>query len=209
VSADTVSASTVRTSTSTSLLDGLHDPGDQAAWRQFVDRYRPLIISYACRSFQLTVEDAEDAAQVALADFAQAYQKGQYDRDKGRLRKWLFGIATRRIHNLMRRNQRNREVQVAGSTGDTGLLPGIPDEDQLAQLWEAEWQHAVVRQCLEEIRFQFDARTVRAFELYVWREQAAAQVARQLDMSENAVYLARHRVLKRLREILPRMEEIW
>ncbi len=209
MNADAAPASIARTSTSTSLLDGLRDPHNRSAWQPFVDRYRPLIVSYACRSFGFTVDDAEDAAQVTLADFAQAYQKGQYDRDRGQLRGWLFGIATRRIRNLIRHKQQNREFQVSDGSDGTGLLPGVPGEDQLEQMWEAEWRQAVVRQCLEEVRFQFDARTVQAFELYVWKEQPAAQVARQLDMSENAVYLVRHRVLKRIREILPRMEEIW
>jgi RNA polymerase sigma-70 factor (ECF subfamily) len=198
-----------RTTTSTHLLEGLRDPADRSVWQLFANRYRPLLVSYARRSFGLSDEDAEDATQVTLADFAEAYRKGQYDRDKGRLRKWLFGIATNRMRDLARRNARKREFQANGSSDSAGFLPAIPADDELETAWEAEWRHAVIRQCLDEVRFQFDPKTVEAFELYVWKGRPAREVAARLSMTENAVYLARHHVLKRIRELLPRMEEIW
>lgn len=199
----------VKTTTSTDLLDGLKNPANQSAWDLFVNRYRPLVVSYAQQAFGFGHEDAEDAAQIALADFARAYQAGQYEQDKGRLRKWLFGIATRRIRNLARQKARNREVQVADASSGTGFLPRIPADDQLEQAWETEWRHAVMQQCVEEIRFQFDGKTVDAFELYVSQEVPASKVAEKLGMTENSVYLAKHHILKRIRELLPRMEEIW
>lgn len=199
----------LKTSTSTYLLDGLKNPADQSAWEAFVSRYRPLIVNYAQRAFGLAIEDAEDAAQMALADFARAYQAGQYERTKGRLRNWLFGIATNRTRKLIRQKARNREVQVADPSSETGFIQRVPDDDALEQAWENEWRQAVAEQCLEEIRFQFEPKTVAAFELYVWKGHPAREVADQLTMSENAVYLAKHHVLKRVRELLPRMEEIW
>ena len=198
-----------RTATSTHLLEGLRDPAAHSVWQSFANRYRPLLVGYARKSFGLSNEDAEDAAQVTLADFAEAYRKGQYERERGRLRKWLFGIATNRMRSLARANARKREVQVAGSSSSTAFLPAIPADDELEPAWEAEWRHAVIRQCVDEVRFQFDLKTVQAFELYVWKGQPAKDVAARLGITENAVYLARHHVLKRIRELLPRMEEIW
>ena len=198
-----------RTATNTHLLEGLQDPNNDAVWKQFVNRYRPLIVRYARRSFGFSADDADDAAQVALAAFVEAYQKGQYDRDKGQLRKWLFGIATTRLRNLLRRRARLREVQVVDKSTGTGLILSIPDDCQLEETWEEEWRRAVYRQCMEEIRFQFDAKTVEAFELYVHNGRSADLVAETLEMTPNAVYLAKHRILKRIREISPRMEGIW
>ncbi|UCF33389.1 MAG: sigma-70 family RNA polymerase sigma factor [Phycisphaerales bacterium] len=207
---DSMSRNTLlKTTTSTDLLDRLKDPADQPAWDLFVNRYRPLIVNYAQHGFGLSAEDAEDAAQVTMADFARAFQAGQYERTKGRLRKWLFGIATKRIRNLARRKARIREIQLDDPSSETGFIQRVPDADVLKQAWETEWRQAVAQQCLEEIRFQFDTKTVIAFELYVWKDRPAREVADQLAMSENAVYLAKHHILKRIRELLPRMEEIW
>jgi RNA polymerase sigma-70 factor (ECF subfamily) len=197
------------TATNTHLLQGLRSPQNHSIWRDFVARYRPMIVSYARKSFGLSIEDAEDAAQITLADFAEAYRDGQYDREKGRLRKWLFGIATNRLKSFARGRARNREVQVADASGATGFMPRIRDDDRLEAAWDQEWRQAVLRQCMEEIRFQFDAKTVEAFELYVLKDLPAKEVADRLEMSRNAVYLARHHILKRFQEILPRLEETW
>ena len=198
-----------RTATNTQLLDGLRNPENHEVWRQFVDRYRPLIVGYARRSFGFEQSDAEDAAQTAMGDFADAYRKGGYRRTSGRLRNWLFGIATNRLKNFARNRARVREVQLVGESDATALIDRIPDDVQLEEVWEDEWRQAMIRQCMVEVRFQFDARTLQAFELYVLEGLAAGEVAKMLDTTANAVYLAKHHILKRIRELLPRMEEIW
>ena len=86
MSAGSEDAGLISTVTNTILLAGLEKPENCTVWQQFVDRYRPLVMHYAQNRFGLGLHDAEDAAQNTLAAFAEAYQKGQYDRDKGRLR---------------------------------------------------------------------------------------------------------------------------
>ncbi len=197
---------TLSTITSTYLLEGLKKPDNRTIWQQFVARYRPLLVSYG-RRLGLREEEAEDAAQTTLMEFSTAFQVGKFDREKGRLRKWLFGIARNQIKNTFKK--RPREVQVGGETEHADLFAKVSDEDRWEELWEQEWRQAVLRQCLDEIRTQFDAKTVEAFELFASRGQPAKQVADQLEMSENAVFLAKHKILKRIRELVPQMEEVY
>ncbi len=200
-------ADVLTTVTSVSLLEGLRDPTHRAVWTDFVGRYRPLIIRFGMRA-GLSGADAEDAAQSTLTVFATAYADGKYDRQKGRLRHWLFGIAAKHI-NRARSNPRRREVQVCGQPGETDFFAGLPDQDKLEGLWNKEWQEAVYRQCLAEVRTTFDERTVAAFKLLTSGDRSAHNVAERLGMTDNAVYLAKHKILKRIREILPTVEEIW
>jgi RNA polymerase sigma factor (sigma-70 family) len=193
--------------TSTNLLEGLKKAENRTVWQQFVDRYRPLIFKYACR-LGLRDEDAEDAAQQALLAFCTAYRDGKYDREKGRLRTWLFAIARNHIKNVHRQRP-DREVQVVDQPDRTAFFDRLGDEDHWEKLWEEEWRQAVLRQCLEEIRQALEAKTVEAFELFAWKGWPAQRVANHLGMSENAVFLAKHKILKRIRELLPQMEEIW
>lgn len=198
------------TVTCTSLLEGLKRAENRTVWQQFVDRYRPLVMNYAQNRFGLSPTDAEEAAQVSLMAFAEAYQNGRYDREKGRLRKWLFGIATRQIRNMVRKRAQNREIQVADRTTVTGFVGRIPDSDAaLEKMWEEEWRQAVYQQCMVEVRTQFDAKTVEAFERFAKQGIAAQVVADELGMTENAVFLAKHKILKRIRELVPLMEENW
>lgn len=195
------------TVTSTYLLEGLRKAENRTVWQQFVDRYRPLIAAYA-RRLGLSDQDAEDAAQDTLMTFCSSYQKGKYQREKGRLRDWLFGITRNHVMNL-RRKRRGREVQIVDRTDHTDFFARVPSEDEQRNLWEQEWRRAVLRQCLHEVRAEFDPTTLEAFELSAWKGWPTKQVAKHLAMTSNAVFIAKHRVLKRIRQLVPQMEELW
>lgn len=197
----------LRTITSTSLLEGLRRPDNQTVWSQFDARYRPMILKYANR-LGLSEADAQDAAQQTLIAFCEAYQAGKYEREKGRLRIWLFGIARNQILNARRRRYQ-KEKQVVDDTDQTQFFGRVADEDQFEKLWEEEWREAVLRQCLEEVRREMDAKSIEAFELFAWKGWPAAKVAEHLDTTPNAVFIAKHRIMKRIRELVPKMEEVW
>ncbi|MGB0716708.1 MAG: RNA polymerase sigma factor [Phycisphaerae bacterium] len=195
-----------KTVTSTLLLEGLRD-SDNSVWQQFVERYRPLLERYAIRN-GFAGADAQDIAQLSLVTFCQAYQDGKYDREKGRLRHWLFGIAHNQVRNARKRRSR-KELNVFDETSQTNFFDRQPEESELEAVWEEEWRQALLRQCLEEIRREVDDKSVEAFELFAWKGHSAKEVADKLDMSPNAVFIVKHRIMKRIRELLPRMEEIF
>ena len=197
------------TTTNTLLLDALRAGGDGRAWQQFCDRYRPTIVRYGVSVFRLDEHDAEDAAQQALMAFHTGFLRGEYARDRGRLRSWLFGIATNQMRQILRKKARSQETQAPiGPTGGN-LLQLIPDQADLEQAWEQEWQKAVYLQCMVEVRRQFNSRTVEAFELYARDGVSAREVAERLGITTNAVYLAKQHILGRIRELLPVMETIY
>ncbi|NOX58937.1 MAG: sigma-70 family RNA polymerase sigma factor, partial [Planctomycetes bacterium] len=196
------------TITNTILLDGLKDPGNESVWRQFVERYRPTIVA-AARRFGLNEADAQDAAQQAVVAFCTAYQEGKYDREKGRLRHWLFGIARNQMRNLYKKSARRKEMQIANDSGETDFFARLNDGNEFEQIWEEEWRDSVLRQCLEEVSKEFDAKSIEAFKLFAWKGQPAQDVADGLGMTSNAVFIAKHRIMKRIRELMPKMEDIW
>lgn len=190
--------------TTTLLLERLKDPADHAIWQAFTERYRPMIVRTA-RRLGLNKEDAQDAAQMALMAFFSAYREGKYDREKGRLRHWLFGIARHWILNTFDKRQK-RQVDVGNPADQTDFFARIPADDQMEQIWEQEWRESTLRTCMLQVRREFDPKTLRAFELFAQEGLPAQQVADQLGMTSNAVFIAKHRVLKRIRELLPQME---
>lgn len=197
----------LRTITNTQLLDDLRNPGNETVWQQFVNRYMPMIVKYAVRA-GLRSADADDAAQQTMIAFCTAYQQGKYDREKGRLRFWLYGIARNQIKSVFRRRAK-QEVQVAEDTAQTDFFARQPDEADLEKVWEEEWREAVLRQCLEEVHREFDPKSIEAFELFAWKGLPAQEVAERLDMTPNAVFIVKSRILKRIRELVPDMEKIW
>lgn len=192
--------------TSTVLLQALRDHGNDRAWEQFERRYRTMLWSF-CLKLGLQSADAQDAAQEAITAFIEAYQAGRYDREKGRLRSWLFGIAHRKAIDIRRR--RGREVVVSDKTDGSMFLGAVESPDEAAQLWEQEWQAAVLRACMEGVRREVNAATFEAFELQVLHEKPVEEIAGRLSMTPHAVHCAKSRVLARIRELRPVLEETW
>lgn len=192
--------------TSTTLLAGLRDTGNREVWESFVRRYRPLVLA-AVRRHGVPAQDAEDVAQSSLETFCRAYAAGEYDRGRGRLRAWLFGI----VHGQVRTwRRRAHAAPRAGATEIDARLAGIEsDEAGLEAIWEDEWRQAVLRECLAQVAREVEPATLRAFEATALEGRAVEDVARELELTANAVYGARRRVLARVRELLPLMDEVF
>jgi RNA polymerase sigma factor (sigma-70 family) len=190
--------------TRASLLVRLRDPRDGAAWTEFVDLYAPLVYGYARRQ-GLQDADAADLCQDVLGAVAGAVGRLEYDPQRGSFRGWLFTVVRRKLSNW-RRAQRSRPH--GGSDADTRRLleqytaPAGAEAD-----WEAEWQRRLFAWACGQVRRDVADVTWQAF----WRTyidgQPSKQVATDLGQSVAAVYLARSRVLARLRELVRSAEE--
>lgn len=184
------------TATSTELLQALHDPA-AGAWGLFVGRYRPLIESFAMRA-GLSVDDARDVAQNALLAFYSSYRDGAYDRERGRLRSWIFGIARHQLGRALRGRRRGPY-----SLDEAGELC---DADAEA-IWESAWQRELLLAALSRAREEVEPVTFEAFELFAVAGVPSHVVAQSLGLSENAVYGAKRRVLARLRALHAELSE--
>lgn len=193
------------TFTSTALLEGLLEQQNAKAWQQFNQLYRPMVVAFA-RKLGLSEVDAEDAAQETLIAFVRAYRDGAYDRTKGRLRSWVFGIAHKKVLDIRRRW--GREMVLADKTQGTAYMESLMSpEDMEKQLWEPEYHRAVLRICLDMVRPQVQEKTFRAFELVVFEGLSGNEAAEQLDMTANAVFIAKNRILAKVRVLRKQIEE--
>jgi RNA polymerase sigma factor (sigma-70 family) len=182
--------------TTTTLLERLHDPADEAVWRQFDARFRPILVRFA-RRWGLGAEDAADAAQETLARFARSYRTGGYRRERGRLSSWVFGIARHCV--LEQRRARGGFWLAAGSLGMDDVPERCSGNDNPAAVAHSELQRAI-RELRENSRI--GARTVHTFELLALNQLAPTEVATRLGITLNDVYLAKHRCVKRLRSLM-------
>ena len=192
--------------TSVILLAGLRASDNESVWRRFVGRYEPLLLAFS-RRLGLGESDARDAVQETMLAFVRAWEEGGFDSAKGRLRSWLFGIAHCKVVDVHRR--RARETVMSDRTGGTGFLASIQSRDDAKIAWDREWQQALLRACVSEVSRLVKPRTFAAFEPDVLREWSTARVADHLGITENAVYIAKNRVISRIREIRPQLEEAW
>lgn len=190
--------------TTSALLEGLFDLQNQAAWRMLDERFRPVLIACACK-LGLEPVDAADVAQETLIQFARDYREGKYDRTRGRLRSWILGIARHRIAELQRGNARRR-VQRGQSA-----MSSLPDVGDLERLWDEECRQAALCSALRDLGStgKVSPRTLAAFRMHVIDGQTPEQVAKSLGTTVRAIYLAKHRCLARLRELMDGMREVF
>lgn len=142
--------------TQPSLLERVRDTADQAAWREFHERYGELFIRY-CRRLGLTLADAEDVCQIALLNLSRTMPHFRYDPARGRFRDYLGRIVR---HAAIRVRARHDSP-----SGRLFLSDGldVASTDSPDQMWEREWTDAHARRALQNLRETFDARSVAVF----------------------------------------------
>jgi RNA polymerase sigma factor (sigma-70 family) len=187
-----------------SLLVRIRDAGDRAAWLQFVEIYAPLVYRFA-RKRGLQDADAADLAQEVLQAVAGASRRLEYDPGRGTFRGWLFTVARNRLHNFLLRRRRYMAALV--ELGPDECLDDYPAPTQEeSALWEQEYRRRLFDWATEQVRREFQDTTWQAF----WRTavdgEGAKQVAEALGMSVGAVYIAKSRVLARLREQIEELQ---
>jgi RNA polymerase sigma factor (sigma-70 family) len=184
----------------------LRDFDDRAAWEHFVSRFRGPVVRLALGQ-GLKPADADDVAQETLLAFADGFRAGRYDVSKGRLSRWLFGIAYRQVSRAREARDRRAADALIGDEG-TGGAPEIADDAAATRSWDVEWERAILAQCLERARSEVQPLTFRAFELAALENRDASAVAEELGIDVKTVYNAKHRLLKRIRELRESMEQL-
>jgi len=177
-----------------SLLERLRQPADQAAWERFVEMYTPLLFAWTKR-FGLPPQEAADLVQDLFTVLVEKLPALEYEPQKS-FRGWLKTILLNKWRNRQRRRATARQV------GDQDRLAEIPAPAEPPAFEEAEYRQYVVGRALELMRTEFQPATWRACWEFVVRDRPAADVAAELGLTVNAVYLAKGRVLRRLREEL-------
>ena len=187
--------------TTSALLEDLADPSNEEVWQAFDARFRPIISGFAVR-LGLGAADAADAAQETLIQFIRDYRAGKFDRQRGRLSAWIIGIARHRVMDVKRRRAARREWR-----GESAFVE-LPDDDALTQLWDAECKRAMLCQAIAELArtSRIVPQTLEAFRMLVVDGKSAAEVADALNIPPRMVYMAKHRCLGKLKEILATLQ---
>jgi RNA polymerase sigma-70 factor, ECF subfamily len=184
--------------TSLSLLEHLQDPANQSAWERLVDLYTPLIRVWLKRHALLD-QDIDDLVQEVLAIVVRKIPEFKRKPQVGAFRRWLRTITVNCLRGFWR-SQRFR-AKAPGSDGFAQILDQLEDtHSALSKLWDQEHDEHVARRLLEMIRPRFEAKTWAAFQRVALEGAPVDQVAEDLGMTVNAVFIAKSRVVHLLRQ---------
>ena len=190
--------------TSASLLLRIRNRLDESAWSDFLKLYMPLVYSYGFK-FGLQDSDAADLAQETMRRVVNSIHTFEYDPNRGSFRGWLLTVAR---NELRRMKGRLDGTKVGTGNTDVVLLlqnePSRMEEDK----WEKEYQLHLFHWAVKLVRKEFRESTWKAFTLTVCDNTPIDEAAKMLNMSPGAIYIARSRVLARIRQAISSIEGV-
>jgi RNA polymerase sigma factor (sigma-70 family) len=193
------------------LLNRLKDGSDHQAWSEFVRLYGPVVYGFA-RKRGLQDADAADMMQEVLRSVARNAEKMEYDPKRGTFRGWLYTVTRNKIYNFLS-SQKNK-ARAVGDSAAHERLESLPDktENESDADWELEYQRRLSAKAMERVKHEFQGNTWLAFWGTAVDGRPANEVGIELKMSPGAVYVAKSRVLARLRDEVQRLQaesEAW
>ena len=176
-----------------SLLQRLHEPANAVGWRRFVDMYSPLLIAWT-RKLGIPTHDAADLMQDVFTSLLELLPTFTYQSDRS-FRAWMKTVLVNRWRTWQRR-------QVVRKAGGNSQLDYLGKEDDPPAFEEDEYRRYLVVKALEIMQNEFQPVTWKACWEYVVGGRDPESIASELGITVNAVYLAKSRVLRKLRQEL-------
>ena len=190
-------------STRYSLLLRIADGGDAAAWSEFLAVYEPLVYGLGRRR-GLQDADARDLCQEVFRAIATAARRFDPSPEKGSFRAWLFTITRNLLSNLYRRER--SQVSGMGGSDFLRMIEAQPAHDEHTFVVEQDYQRRLLQFAADSVRVEFAATTWQAFWQTAVELRSVGEVAAELELTSGAVYIARSRVLARLKSRVAEIE---
>lgn len=186
-----------------SLLARLSDPSDREAWYQFAELYQPVIYRLA-RGKGLQDADAQDLAQQVLMSVARAIPNWRKYSEQTLFRHWLKKVTKNTILNALSRSPKEG---VAASSILIGLSGTGGSDSDLERQIDAEHHREIYRKASAVVQQQVQETTWEAFRRSAILGQSPSQVSQSTGLSVGSVYVARSRVLSKLRDAVGKIEK--
>lgn len=176
-----------------SLLDAMRlNPHDSELMTRLIDFTRPYLEHWA-RRFLTDAEDREDFLQEVYVKLVRLIPRFKYDRTK-RFRGLLRVIAQNTMNDFRRKKKRDPV------NGLSSL--DIPVESEVSRFDEREYNAFLVKRAMEVMKSEFSDQDWQTVYALIIEGKSAKEVAKQFNRTIASVYMAKFRVLKRLREML-------
>ena len=127
----------------------------------------------------------------------QEFSAWEYDPKRGSFRSWLYTVTRHKISDFLAGRKQPR------GTGDTctqRFLEEQPGTDEDESDWQRKYQQRLFAWAAERIQVEFQETTWKAFWQVAVEGKSGEETARSLGMSVGAVYVAKSRVLARLKK---------
>ena len=178
--------------TRASLLSRLRD-WQNDSWREFFELYWKLIYNTA-RRHGLSDMEAQDVVQDTMIGVSRNIPSFRYDPERCSFKTWLMNLILWRIKDQLRKRRAgHKPIEFAVN---------IPAESEFNQKWEEDWQRNLVGAAVNRVKNKLNPQEFQIFSFCVLQRKGIAETAKVLNVSRARVYLAKHRVSRRIEKEL-------
>ncbi len=196
---------TIDPETRASLILRLGDPADDEAWSEFLQIYEPLLLRLASR-WGLPQADALEVVQETLLAVAKAIPSFDRDQHPGAFRGWLAAITRHKLANHLSRSRRRENA--SGDSNVQRWLDQVAGPAFDASVWDWNQKQQVYLWAAAKVQQQVNPATWQAFHRTSVLGEPVADVATDLQLRAGMVYVARSRVMARLRELVTQWQVV-
>ena len=194
--------------TRNTLLVKLAGAEFDSVWHEFSRQYEPLIYRFG-RKRGLQHADAIELTQQVMLGVMQSAEKWSQEEPPEHFRGWLKRVASNQLINMVTREAKHRgqggsDQHSLKLTADTTYSP----EQQAEKLWQTEQQRSILRTAANNIRQEFTSDSWAAFERTLLGGETVESLANELGKSAGAIYAARARIMRRLKQEARRLEGV-
>ena len=180
----------------TSVIDRARR-GDSAAFQKITLLYSGLVYHW-CRTAGLSPEDSEDVGQRVFLSISRSIGGFQREKSGDSFRGWLRVVARSRIVDHFR-EQANRELAIGG-TSFLEHVASIPETEEVSADESLRETNILYERAVHLLHGEFSEQDCKAFQLLVVDGLTPKEVAEKVGVSINSVYIAKSRILKRMRD---------
>ena len=191
--------------TNHSLIARVQDLGDGASWTEFLGIYQPVVYRMARRR-HLQEADAHDVVQQVFLSISRSIERWEAGDGQPPFRAWLTTIARNAITKALARRPRD---QATGTTSAADILENEPAVEATASEILAEARQEIIRWATEQIRSEFSEEIWQIFQQTAIHGVPIADVAKSSGRSTGSIYVARFRIIARLKEKIQEVSQHW
>lgn len=180
-----------------SLIEEIQANQSDDAWRDFCAIYDGLIQGWLARQ-GVQPADADDVRQESMATVFKEIGSFEHSGRTGAFRRWLRNIVSNRLRRLWdkKSNQRKKEGVELSVLADQLA----DDSSRLSAVWDHEHDIYVIDKILDSLTNQFPQQSIRVFRKVAIQGENDRQIADELGITLGALRVAKHRVLKAVKQ---------
>jgi RNA polymerase sigma factor (sigma-70 family) len=192
-----------------SLPQALKDWGNDDRWKQFFDTYWKVIYRAGINA-GLSDAEAQDVVQETVISVMKGLP-GFFNNPKPlSFRSWLLRLTKWRIRDQKRKREKGFEFRERSprNSAQTDTVERQPDPagPDLHAVWDGEWNYALYEAAVERVKSRGDAKDYQLFDLLVIKDVPLAKITETLGVSRARVYLAKFRMLRRIKREMRDLE---